>query len=105
MSKACYFFLAVTVMGCGGGTRLRGGCQRDPVSGFERCYESNNYHEAAAHAGVAAAVWGVAGCTINGCKPPDVCNQKTKLCERASCESDSGCPFGFHCDLSISRCK
>jgi hypothetical protein len=75
----------------------------------------------------AAIWWAVEGCTANGCKPPYVCNKKTKLCEPAKCEpdceppytcnqkskqcelaeceSDLGCSPGYHCDLKSHRCE
>lgn len=92
------------ICGCGGSSSQQVGCGRDPGTGFERCYQNNNYGEAAVAAGVGAAVWGVTGCEVNGCRPPYVCNRKTKQCELSSCENDMSCPAGF-CDLSTKRCK
>lgn len=95
--------VAAIATGCGGASNMM--CGEDPSTGLEQCYEDNNYGEAAITAGTATAVWGVTGCTVNGCEPPYVCNEKTKLCERAQCENDSGCPPGYHCDLKSLRCK
>jgi hypothetical protein len=100
-----FLILLFVAAACGGASQSQVGCSRDPASGFERCYESNNYGEAAVNTGVAAALWGATGCTINGCQPPDLCNKESKVCERPRCETDSGCPYGFHCDLSARRCK
>ena len=80
-------------------------CGKDPVSGFDRCWETNNYGEAAVTSGAAAATWGVAGCTINGCVPPYTCNTKTKLCEPQKCLDDMSCPSGYHCDKTYLQCK
>jgi hypothetical protein len=94
--------LVIAVGACAGGNEV---CRRDTVTGNERCERvSDNYGEAAASAGVATAAWGVAGCTINDCRPPYKCNEKTKQCEATTCATDRDCA-GFTCDTDRGKCR
>jgi hypothetical protein len=90
--------------GCASGPEV---CQRDPVTGSERCQTSSgDYGEAAATAVAATAAWGVVGCTVNGCQPPFRCNQETKQCERIRCtEGNASCPPAYVCDPKDQLCK
>jgi hypothetical protein len=82
-------------------------CQRDPITGSDRCQPaSGSPAEAAATAVAAGAAWGAVGCTVNGCEPPFRCNGETKMCERIPCdEGTSGCPPGYACDPEDRVCK
>jgi hypothetical protein len=87
--------MCLLALGCAGSGQMV--CKDDPISGAERCQQSGGPGDAALTGGVAAGVWAVEGCTINGCEPPFTCNGKTKLCERQSCKEGTGCPPGYEC--------
>lgn len=93
----------VLLLACGGSSRLV--CKQDPRTGLDNCYETNNYGEAVVVGGAAAAVWAGYGCTVNGCEAPYRCNQKTKRCERTSCNATKDCPAAYDCDLSRNVCR
>jgi hypothetical protein len=82
-------------------------CQRDPITGADRCQPaSSSYAEAVGTAAAATAAFGAVGCTLNDCEPPFRCNQKTKLCERIRCGEGKGtCPPAYTCDLQQGVCK
>ena len=82
-------------------------CRHDVITGADQCEPaSGSYAEAAGTAAVAAGAWAIAGCTVNGCEAPFVCNTKTKLCERTSCgEGKGSCPPGYACDPKDSLCR
>lgn len=97
----CSCFVTLTAA-CAGGREV---CRRDAITGSERCDRvSDDYGEAASTAGVATAAWGVAGCTVNDCRPPYKCNEKTKQCEATVCDKDSDC-LGFTCDTERGKCR
>ena len=93
----------ILLAACGGSSQVV--CRPDPISGSERCQQTGGAADAALTGGVAAGVWGVAGCTVNGCEPPFRCNGKTKLCERLECSETLACPPGYECDLEDKRCR
>ena len=99
MIAAC----AALVAACATGPEV---CRKDPITGSQQCQTaSGNYGEAAGTALGAAAVWGVAGCKVNGCEPPFRCNEGTKMCERIPCSEGDACPSAFACDLEDHLCR
>lgn len=98
--------LAALLAGAGGCASGQS-CQKDPITGSQRCESSSgDYGEAAVTTGAAAAAWAAAGCTINDCEPPLRCNRETKMCERIPCdEGGRGCPAGYFCDPDDRLCK
>jgi hypothetical protein len=81
-------------------------CKPDPITGSQQCTTtSSNPASAVVTTGVAAGVYAVTGCTVNGCQLPDVCNPKTKRCEPTPCNEQHACPAGYECDLTHGVCR
>jgi hypothetical protein len=88
---------------CGGGQMV---CKPDPITGSEQCQTaSNDPTTAIVNTGVAAGVYGVTGCTVNGCQLPDECNPKTKRCQTIRCREGRACPAGYSCDMVTLMCR
>ena len=60
---------------------------------------------AAVLTGLAAGVYSVTGCTVNGCQLPDRCNLQTKRCEPIRCSETQSCPAGYRCFLASGLCR
>jgi hypothetical protein len=94
----------LALAGCGGDSSLQ--CKKDPITGSEQCHRTTSSGgEAAVMAGAAAAGWGIAGCTVNGCLGAYRCNEKTKMCEALSCDENAPCPAPYECNLDSHRCE
>jgi hypothetical protein len=93
--------LLACVLGCAGSSDVV--CSQDPATGFERC--QGGATEAVVTGTTAAAVWGVKGCTVQGCEPPLRCNEETKLCERVRCNENDACPVGLCCNEETLLCE
>lgn len=90
--------------GCAGNMQME--CPRDPATGMSQCTTStSSVGNAAAVTGVAAGVYSVTGCTVNGCQLPDRCNHITKRCEPIRCDEAQLCPAGYSCDLKTKLCR
>jgi hypothetical protein len=93
---------SVLLCACAGGSEV---CQRDVITGTEQCQTvGDDYGQAAATAAVATGAWVAVGCTVNGCKQPYICNEKSKQCEAKACKSDSDCG-GYGCDAESGHCR
>jgi hypothetical protein len=104
MSKiACLLGLTWT-LACSGSNSIV--CKPDPITGSQFCQGAGG--EVAGPAvttAVAAGVYAVTGCTVNGCVFPDRCNETTKRCEPITCSENRECPAGYSCDLSSHHCR
>jgi hypothetical protein len=91
-------------MACGASGQML--CKRDPITGSELCQRATgNYAEAAVNTGVAAGVFGITGCTVNGCPLPTQCNPNTKRCESIRCSESKPCPAGYFCSTDSMLCR
>jgi hypothetical protein len=89
--------------GCAGSSGYL--CRPDPATGSSSCQmASSSPGNAALVTGVAAGVFAVTGCTVNGCEFPYTCNQQSKRCERMQCNEHKPCPGGYNCDPVSLRC-
>jgi hypothetical protein len=96
--------LSAFIVSCAGSNEIV--CKRDPATGESDCNAAGaNPAGVAVTTGVAAGVFGIAGCTVNGCQLPDRCNPKTKRCETIRCGESAPCPAGYSCDLTTSLCR
>lgn len=94
------------LLGCGGSNSTELHCPRDPATGMMQCaYSSSGPGSGVAETAVAAGVFAVKGCTVNGCLLPDRCNPKTKRCEPTRCSEAQACPAGYNCDLETTLCR
>ena len=77
----------------------------DPAVG-SRCLGTGGPASAAATAGTAAAMWGVAGgCKQRGCELPRQCNANNGLCEPIPCGENGGCPPATRCNQKTNECE
>ncbi len=76
----------------------------DLAAGNE-CVVQGGPAEAVGTAAAAGVVWGVAGCRVNGCRPPYTCDHDTGYCEPATCSEGHPCPPGYTCDDRAGRCE
>lgn len=95
---------ACLLAACAAGASSYQPCEQ-PGGGTGQCLVSGDPGTAAGHAVIAGGAWAVAGCRINGCEPPLVCNEKNGLCEQAPCGEGIGCPAGTSCNLSKFVCE
>jgi hypothetical protein len=101
-----HVFALVAIGGgaCAGPTELA--CKPDPTTGVQQCQPtSSSGGDAALVTGVAAGVYSVTGCTVNGCQLPDRCDPKTKRCEPLPCDEAKRCPAGYSCQFDTSTCR
>ena len=96
--------LGCVLAGCGGSGQMA--CRPDPITGSQQCQlASQSPADAVLTTGVAAGVYSVTGCTVNGCPLPDRCNPKTKRCEAIYCNEAQSCPAGYRCALDVHLCR
>jgi hypothetical protein len=101
---AVLFLCSVLGVACAGGGQTV--CPQDPATGMSQCTTtSNSLGDAIAVTGVAAGVYAVTGCTVNGCQLPDRCNTSTKRCEPIRCSESQTCPAGYNCRLDTGLCR
>lgn len=92
------------IWGCAGSGQTV--CPQDPATGMSQCISgTSSVGNAAVVTGVAAGVYAVTGCTVNGCLLPDRCNQISKRCEPTRCSETQSCPAGYNCQLDTKLCR
>ena len=97
-------FIVLGLAGCAGSGQML--CKPDPITGSQQCQvASSRPADAALITGVAAGVYTVTGCTVNGCPLPDRCNPQTKRCEAIKCSETQSCPVGYSCALAVHLCR
>jgi len=103
---AGWWLLALISLGCGCAGSGQMLCKPDPITGSQQCQvASSRPGDAALTTGVAAGVYAVSGCTVNGCPLPDRCNPQTKRCEPTRCHEAKACPAGYSCALDVGLCR
>ena len=96
--------LTAALASCAGSGQML--CKPDPITGSQQCQlGSQSLGDAALTTGVAAGVYTVTGCTVNGCPLPDTCNPQTKRCEPIRCSETKACPVGYSCALALQLCR
>jgi hypothetical protein len=107
MARSCAALVLAACCVLLGGCATGEACQRDAITGMQRCQPaSGDVGEAVGTAAAATVAWAAVGCTVNGCEAPYRCNGETKLCERIHCdEGEDVCPPGYACDLEDHVCR
>lgn len=96
--------LALAAAACGPSAAML--CKPDPTTGSQQCQAtSSSGGDAVVTTGVAAGVYAVTGCTVNGCQLPDTCNPQTKRCEPLPCNETKPCPAGYSCQFDTNTCR